>query len=64
MASQLNSTKNREELTPVLLKLFQKIAEESSMTLDLAMNSYLFIAKFIYSGIGNKRKDKLDFMKI
>ena len=29
MASQMNSTKNfREELTPILLKLFQKIAEE------------------------------------
>ena len=28
MASQLNSTKkSREELTPILLKLFQKIAE-------------------------------------
>ena len=26
-ASQLNSTKNLEELTPILLKLFQKIAE-------------------------------------
>ena len=29
MASQLNSTKNfREELTPILLKLFQKISEK------------------------------------
>ena len=29
MASQLNSTKKfREELTPILLKLFQKISEE------------------------------------
>ena len=28
MASQVNSTKNSEELTPILLKLFQKIAEE------------------------------------
>ena len=28
MASQLNSTKNLEELTLILLKLFQKIAEE------------------------------------
>ena len=27
-ASQLNSTKNLEELTPILLKLCQKIAEE------------------------------------
>ena len=27
-ASQLNSTKNLEELTPILLKLFHKIAEE------------------------------------
>ena len=26
-ASQLNSTKNLEQLTPILLKLFQKIAE-------------------------------------
>ena len=28
MASQVNSTKNLEELTPILLKLCQKIAEE------------------------------------
>ena len=32
MASQLNSTKKfREELTPILLKLFQKITEESKL---------------------------------
>ena len=32
MASQLNSTKKfREELTPTLLKLFQKVAEESQL---------------------------------
>ena len=32
MASQLNSTKKfREELTPILLKLFQKIAEEDKL---------------------------------
>ena len=32
MASQLNSTKKlREELTPILLKLFQKIAEEGKL---------------------------------
>ena len=31
MASQLNSTKNLEELIPILLKLFQKIAEEGKL---------------------------------
>ena len=31
MASQLNSTKNLEELTLILLKLFQKIAEEGKL---------------------------------
>ena len=33
MASQVNSTSEefREELTPILLKLFQKIAEESKL---------------------------------
>ena len=32
MVSQLNSTKNlEEELTPILLKLFQKIAEECKL---------------------------------
>ena len=32
MASQVNSTKNfREELTPILLKLFQKTAEEGKL---------------------------------
>ena len=32
MASQVNSTKkNREVLTPILLKLFQKIAEEGKL---------------------------------
>ena len=32
MASQLNSTKKfREELTPILLKLFQKIAEKGKL---------------------------------
>ena len=31
MASQVNSTKNSEELTPILLKLFQKIAEEGKL---------------------------------
>ena len=32
MASQLNSTKIREELTPILLKLFQKISEKSKLS--------------------------------
>ena len=31
MGSQVNSTKNLEELTPILLKLFQKIAEERKL---------------------------------
>ena len=31
MGSQVNSTKNLEELTPILLKLFQKIAEEGKL---------------------------------
>ena len=31
MVSQLNFTKNREELTPILLKLFQKIADEGKL---------------------------------
>ena len=30
-ASQLNSTKNLEELTPILLKLFHKISEEGQI---------------------------------
>ena len=31
MASQLNSTKNLEALTPIILKLFRKIAEEGKL---------------------------------
>ena len=31
MASQVNSTKNLEEFTPILLKVFQKIAEEGKL---------------------------------
>ena len=31
MASRLNSTKNLEKLTPILFKLFQKIAKESKL---------------------------------
>ena len=31
MASRLNSTKNLEKLTPILFKLFQKIAKESKV---------------------------------
>ena len=31
MASQVNSTKFREKLTPTLLKLFQKIVEEGKL---------------------------------
>ena len=32
MASQVNSIKYLEELTPILLKLFQKIAEEGTLS--------------------------------
>ena len=31
MVSQVNSIKHREELTPILLKLFQKITEKGTL---------------------------------
>ena len=46
MASQLNSTKKfREELTPILLKLFQKIAEGGKFLNSLYEATITLISK-------------------
>ena len=46
MASQLNSTKKfREELTPTLLKLFQKVAEESKLLNSFYETTITLISK-------------------
>ena len=61
MASQLNYTKKfREELTPILLKVFQKIAEEGKLPNSLYEATITLISKPDKDATHTHKKRKLE----